>query len=427
MGGTGWFFNPLRGRGVLVLNKEARLVLESVDEKLTVDGVWRRIARYGEIGFSNFKACLLSLEEKGLIFEVGKKPEVILSHSTCLGAWLQMTDNCNLACRYCYVSKEPRMMEKNCRRGVLREIFRVAQEGNFKKVKMKFSGGEPFLAWPAVLEMAREAREEAARRGLGWRGVVLTNATLLTAGRAEEMRREDLRAAVSLDGWGEVNDRTRILIDGGGSFNLAWRGIEILQRAKVGFNVSVTVTKENVFDLPFLVKELMIRKIPFVFNFYRGSDGWRAKDEDLVRGMKAAYEEIGRNFYEGFETGGLLDRVSFDRPHSFCCGAGRSYLVFRTDGKLSFCQMRLAEGEESLTAVGGWEIWRHKMGVLEREFNGKKRCEKCRWRYFCAGGCPWLGRQQDYCGVYQQLIPAWLVLEAKRVEKFGFKSKEARK
>jgi MoaA/NifB/PqqE/SkfB family radical SAM enzyme len=57
--------------------------------------------------------------------------------------------------------------------------------------------------------------------------------------------------------------------------------------------------------------------------------------------LKKAYQIIYDNPPPYRIIDGLLDRVSFRKPHLYTCGVGRSYIVLKHDGKIFPCQMFL--------------------------------------------------------------------------------------
>jgi uncharacterized protein len=266
----------------------------------------------------------------------------------------------------------------------------------------------------------------------------LTNGVLLTEEVARTLKEKGLRAAVSLDGLGEYHNQTRVFADGRGSFREVEKGVENLQKFKVPFNISITITSKNVENIPDLTKYLLERKIPFAFNFYRENpyvkEDLEGDDRKLVESLKRAYQLISQNPPRYSLLNGLLDRVTFKRPHWHTCGMGQSYLVIRHDGKLASCQMALekpigsVEDEDLIKTMKAGNFIRPRGLTVE----GKTPCKNCQWKYICCGGCPLLtferrGRydvSSPYCAVYKALIPEALRVEARRLIKYGVKAAE---
>jgi len=150
--------------------------------------------------------------------------------------WFQVAGTlCNLSCNHCFISCSPtRHAHEIMTRAEVRPFLDEAAALGVRD--FYFTGGEPFLnrELPEILE-------DALRIGPA---TVLTNATLITRTRAEELARlhaasrYSLEARVSLDGLSpETNDPIR----GEGSFEATLLGLGELARA--GFLPIITATQ----------------------------------------------------------------------------------------------------------------------------------------------------------------------------------------
>ena len=60
-----------------------------------------------------------------------------------IGAWLHLTDRCNLNCKYCYLPHNPIDMPLDIALSSIDTIFRVAKRYKSSIVYIKYLGGEP--------------------------------------------------------------------------------------------------------------------------------------------------------------------------------------------------------------------------------------------------------------------------------------------
>lgn len=144
--------------------------------------------------------------------------------------WLYTNFDCNLHCSYCCVRSSPRAPRRAL--GLAR-IQRIAAEAAELGVREIFvTGGEPFL-----LEDIGEILGVCAAAAST---TVLTNGMLFTGRRYDALlglSRERLTLQISLDSpTPELHDRNR----GVGSWERAWRGIELARAA--GFRVRLAAT-----------------------------------------------------------------------------------------------------------------------------------------------------------------------------------------
>ncbi len=150
--------------------------------------------------------------------------------------WFQVAGTlCNLTCRHCFISCSP--TNHNHELMSRAEVRRYLDEARSLGVNdYYFTGGEPFLN-REILEILEDALAAGP-------ATVLTNATLLTPGRAgalaalERASRYSLEVRVSLDGPSAAsNDPIR----GEGSFDATMGGIAAL--AAAGLHPIVTVAR----------------------------------------------------------------------------------------------------------------------------------------------------------------------------------------
>ncbi len=432
-------YQPRSTRGLAVLNHEAAFLFGLIDGKRNLRKIWQEAKKKDEnFKFEDLEKIFNDFEEKEIIMIDGQTRRFVpTGKPRHLGVWLHLTNQCNLRCKYCYVCKSSQKMSWETAEKAAHAIIRDGKKHGFKKITFKFSGGECLLEFEMVLRIVQLARKicrvgNGRDRSLQLDFVVLTNGVLLTDKIARKLSQEKIRASVSLDGLGKYNGN-RVFPSGKSSFEFVKRGIENLLKHKVSFNVSTTVTAQNVSNLPELTKWFLKKKIPFAFNFYRENPLVKEKlineDQKLIKYLKQAYQIIQKNPPQYSLINGLLDRVNFKKPHLRCCGMGNSYIVVRHNGSLHSCQMTLENPIGSIYDKDLIETMRKGDFIKPKGLTveGKNPCATCQWKYVCCGGCPLLTYEQKrsykinspYCAVYQALIPEVLKCEAKRLIKWS--------
>jgi pseudo-rSAM protein/SPASM domain protein len=149
-----------------------------------------------------------------------------------------VTKGCNLACQHCYadaeVERAPGELTTAEGKGLLDDL------AEYGAPVVLFSGGEPLVRADLT-----ELVAHAADRGI--RPVLSTNGTLITPGRAQELKEAGLAyAGVSVDGLPERNDEFR---GQKGAFDAAVDGIEACLDAGLKTGLRYTVTAANRPDL----------------------------------------------------------------------------------------------------------------------------------------------------------------------------------
>lgn len=159
---------------------------------------------------------------------------------------------CNLRCRYCfYLEKEALFTHGQSRRmsdEVLEAYVRKYIESQpSHEVAFHWQGGEPTLMG---IDFYRKA-VELQQRYAGHKKItntLQTNGTLFDEEWGQFLSQGQWLIGLSLDGPREIHDLNRPDAAGKGSFNAVTRGMEILQRHKVEFNVLASVTPVSTAD-----------------------------------------------------------------------------------------------------------------------------------------------------------------------------------
>ncbi|MDD2599649.1 MAG: radical SAM protein [Kiritimatiellae bacterium] len=189
-----------------------------------------------------------------LQFSADKKPVVV---------W-NVTSACNLKCTHCYAATEgaPDELRTDEALAVIDDL------AGFGVPVLLFSGGEPFVR-PDILTLAKYAVSQ------GLRVVFSTNGTLINAELAAEIKTIGASyAGISIDGMEEVHDRFRVCK---GAFQQSLNAIRLCREAGVKVGLRVTMTKENVGEIPAIFDLIESERIPRICLYHlvysgRGAD-----------------------------------------------------------------------------------------------------------------------------------------------------------
>jgi 12,18-didecarboxysiroheme deacetylase len=175
-----------------------------------------------------------------LQFSKDKKPVVV---------W-NVTSRCNLTCTHCYASVGQNTGHELSTPQALAVIDDLAA---FGCPVLLFSGGEPFVR-PDILTLARYATQK------GLRVVFSTNGTLIDEKLAAEIKSIGVSyVGISMDGMEAIHDQFR---NRKGAFKLALAGIRHCREAGVKVGLRVTMTQDNVKDIPAIFDLMEAERIP---------------------------------------------------------------------------------------------------------------------------------------------------------------------
>ena len=322
---------------------------------------------------------------------------------------------CNLDCKYCYfLSKEKLYPNSDFRmsENLLEEYIRQyidAQPVN--EISFAWQGGEPTLMGVEFFRQAVRYQQKHRRGGMTLHNALQTNAVTLDDEWCEFFAESGFLIGVSLDGPRDVHDFYRVDKGGGPTFERVMRGIRLLQKHGVEFNILTTVHAANephgLRVYRFLRDEVGTKFMQFIPIVERDNEtGYQEGDAVTERSVSAAgygrfliemYDEwvrrdVGRVFVQIFDialaawTGAPPGLCIFDET----CGLA---LAMEHNGDVYSCDHYVEPGYR----LGNIrEIPLNEIVVMDRQqqFGRAKRdtlpqyCLDCEVRFVCNGGCP---------------------------------------
>jgi uncharacterized protein len=156
---------------------------------------------------------------------------------------------CNLDCAYCffldkevfYPGSQFRMSDS-----LLEQYIRQLIESHQTEiVNIAWQGGEPTLMGLDFFKRAIELAEKYRRPGMSFLHTLQTNGTLLNDEWAAFFKAHDFLIGISLDGPRELHDIYRLDKGGNPTFDRVMRGVRLLQKHAVEFNVLTAVNRVN--------------------------------------------------------------------------------------------------------------------------------------------------------------------------------------
>jgi len=423
-------------RPVSVVSAEAARMLKSLVGGETVAGLRKKFPYHSKVEIERLLADLVEAE---LLFE-GRLPPIEDSPPAGMMAWLQVTNRCNLRCRYCFITKTSEDMSARTAEGIVDALFRSVLIHGFPRLLIKFAGGEPLLnpqAVIAAIDRVEDRRRELADRlppGFQVRYELLSNGVAISDLRLRQLKERNIHLMISLDGLERDHDAQRKFPDGSGSFVRVVRTLKRVKRSGIPFNISAVISNLNVEGIPAFVEFLLKEEIPFVLDFYKetpcsaGDPSLRVEPERIIRSMKDAYAAIERYLPPQSMLDSLLDMTRLGLLHDRPCGVGQNYIAFDPRGRAVKCQMAFDDivFDSSRPDPLG-DIRADLRGIQNPPATEKPGCRDCRWIRFCAGGCPLLAyrtsgsysARSPYCRVFKALVPEVIRLEGLRLLKWA--------
>ena len=156
---------------------------------------------------------------------------------------------CNLDCSYCFfLDKEALYPGSRFRMSdeVLESYIRQLIESHrTDKVTVAWQGGEPTLMGIDFFRRAIACQEKYKKPGMTFENTMQTNGTLLDDEWCKFLGENNFLIGISIDGPRELHDTYRVDKGGKPTFDTVMRGLRLLQKHGVEYNILTTVNRVN--------------------------------------------------------------------------------------------------------------------------------------------------------------------------------------
>ena len=337
---------------------------------------------------------------------------------------------CNLDCEYCFYLEKQALFPAGGQYRMTDRALSAFITGYITSqpapaVEFVWQGGEPTLLgidfFRRVIELQKPfAKSKTITNSLQ------TNGTLLTDEWCRFLKKHNFMVGISLDGPKEIHDRYRKDRKGRGTFEQAVRGLKLMQKHKVEYNVLACVARETAArplevyrffrdaGVEFIQFTPIVERMPDPQSAGQGlrlaapaaldsPEGqgevtdWTVQPEDYGDFLIAVFEEwvrhdVSRVFVMNFEW---ALNAWIGNPSPVCVHAkqcGRS-LVIEHNGDVYACdhcvypQYRLGNILTDTLPIMAEKSLRSGFGVT-KETALPRRCRECDVLAACRGGCP---------------------------------------
>ena len=169
----------------------------------------------------------------------------------------QVTENCTLACKYCYQhDKSPKVMSFDVAKKFVDTLFNQYQESHFCLV-LDFIGCEPFMQPDLISQIVDYWDYRCIMENLQWgklsRFSICSNGTEYRTEKVQKLLRKigkSLSFTVSIDGNKELHDSARVFHNGKGSYDVAIdAATDFENKYKVDLGSKMTIAPSNIIFL----------------------------------------------------------------------------------------------------------------------------------------------------------------------------------
>lgn len=322
--------------------------------------------------------------------------------------WKTVSEDCNLACDYCYYSTAggvPHQPVRVMEPVLLDRFISQYMERSSGQATFSWQGGEPLLAGYPYFEQVVSLQAKYAPPHTLISNALQTNGTLINETWARFFKRYNFLIGISLDGPEHIHNAHRVTGSGKGSFDLVMRGVRHLQQAGVEYNILTVIHEDNVTkpdEVMAFYKEQGFTYIQFIpcMDFVSQKSGMPGRfritpeqyGEFLCRTFDLWYNEgnpeISIRMFENMVLA-MLHRPAELCVHSSHCP---KMMVLETNGDAYPCDFFIDEehrlgniGQSDLESLLASPAYEH---FLQMKPMMNEACRNCEYLSFCHGGCP---------------------------------------
>lgn len=270
------------------------------------------------------------------------------------------TEQCNFRCLYCYENFNIGKMTQNVQNGIVRLIEQRIH--TLSVLNINWFGGEPLLATDVIMSISERAQSLCAHHSVAYHGSMTTNGALLNKSCIEKLYRLGImNYQISLDGWEDVHDRTRVRLNGGGTFKQIWRNLLAINDMELSVDIALRlhVTNQNYASLGILMDRIIELLNPHKFKIFikaienLGGDKIKKSDclfDDINIKRSIVYELKEKSDY--YNNKRIISSSKIKEVGNYICYASKANsFVIRATGEVGKCTVALCDPRNSVGRI----------------------------------------------------------------------------
>ena len=279
-----------------------------------------------------------------------------------MNALVHLTHDCNLRCPYCFTgAKFAREMTIETAKRTAEFVVDYAKQHDQPAV-FSFFGGEPMMAWDALVATVLHAEQAAEAAGVTAIFRMNTNGMLIKQQHLEFFEQHELIFILSIDGNQAMHDIERVTEGGIGSFAVLAAKLPGFLEHNPGLTASIVVTPANVIHAADGIEYLFDAGLRFLIVKPDVTQAWTAEN---VAELERQYSRVADDYLERLRAGNDLYLNLFDDKWinhakglegiSIRCDVGTSQISIAPSGNIYPCVRWVKEEEDTVPRLG--DVW----------------------------------------------------------------------
>jgi len=326
---------------------------------------------------------------------------------------LLITQDCNLACSYCYISKRPAKMSLATAEKIVGFIYKNARKG--EKNSIGFFGGEPLIEFDLMKKIVEMIERHPRFTEFEFSFNVTSNGTIFSDEIAEFFTEHQIGYCISCDGESQTQDAFRRFKDGSGTFDIVNANL-IKAAARLPVQVNAVLTPNTLNRLPDNVRYFIKLGIKQIFINTDFSAKWKPEH---VPAHKAAMDEIADIHIDSYRQNNPIFISVIDEKIAVIhrggyfpgekCQMGRKEFAFTPAGDIFPCERLVYDGApENSLCLGNVDtgVYLNRLSChMSAGGETNSECVNCTIRGYCIH---WCGCSNYHATGYYNRVGAFL-------------------
>lgn len=252
---------------------------------------------------------------------------------------LSVTDDCNLACRYCFVQHKPEYMTLDIAKRSI-DYFIQINADNDKELTVLFFGGEPTLQWDTIIVPIVDYCKNFNKK---IKFSITTNGTLLNIDRLKYMKENNFNMLLSFDGNKKTQNFNRPYKDGSGSFDTVIKNLPDILSFYPDITARGTIYPETA---KYLIDNIMFFNSLGIQRCFFTPDTFSDWSEEQIAEIKLAIRKYSIYFIDAYRTDKRIIQLNpiingfneYFYTGEGNCGLGIGSITINAKGEIFTCQ-----------------------------------------------------------------------------------------
>jgi uncharacterized protein len=269
------------------------------------------------------------------------------------------TEQCNFRCIYCYEDFSIGHMNSETVSAI--KMLLKKRSKTLRHLQISWFGGEPLVAKRIVMEICDYAAHLAQNiPDFHYSSQMTTNAYLLDIDTANVLVKLGVcDYQISLDGSRDTHDRSRVRVDGKGTFDTIWRNLIAIRDSSLAIKISLRIhfTAHTFYELDSLIEDikkefLSDSRFCFYFIAIKHHGGINDSSIDVVsteEEMRIVNMLEFKLFGDNSNSPNNLSRL---KDESLVCYASKANsLLIRANGNIGKCTVALSDERNNIGTI----------------------------------------------------------------------------